>query len=101
MHAAIRRYNMFPGAIETIRTRVNEELVPTMRQMPGFVAYYVVDGGDGTLIAISVFEDRAVAEDSTRQATTWVRERLSHLIRTAPVISTGVVIAHAEGAAVQ
>ena len=101
MHAAIRRYNMFPGAIETIRTRVNEELVPTMRQLPGFVAYYVVDGGDGTLIAISVFEDRAVAEDSTRQATTWARERLSHLIRTAPVISTGAVIAHAEGAAVQ
>ena len=101
MHAAIRRYNMFPGAIETIRTRVNEELVPTMRQLPGFVAYYVVDGGDGTLIAISVFEDRAVAEESTRQATAWVRERLSHLIRTAPVISTGAVIAHAEGAAVQ
>ena len=101
MHAAIRRYNMFPGATDTIRTRVNDELLPTMRQLPGFVAYYVVDGGDGTLIAISVFEDRAVAEESTRQATAWVRERLSHLIRTAPVISTGAVIAHAEGAAVQ
>jgi quinol monooxygenase YgiN len=98
MHAAIRRYNMFPNATDTIRTRVNEELLPTMRQLPGFVAYYVVDGGDGTLIAISVFEDRAVAEESTRHATQWVRERLSHLIRTAPVISTGAVIAHGEGA---
>ncbi len=101
MHAAIRRYNMFPGAIDTIRTRVNEELLPTMRQLPGFVAYYVVDGGDGTLIAVSVFEERAGADESTRQATTWARERLSHLVRTAPVISTGEVIAHGEGAAVR
>jgi quinol monooxygenase YgiN len=101
MHAAIRRYNMFPSAIETIRTRVNDELLPTMRQLPGFIAYYVVDGGDGTLIAVSVFEERATAEESTRQATAWARERLSHLVRTAPVISTGEVIAHGEGAAVR
>jgi hypothetical protein len=77
---------------------VNEEFLPRVRQMPGFLGYYVVDGGDGTLVSVSLFEDRAGAEESTRAATGWVRERLGHLIKTAPVISTGEVVAHAEGA---
>ena len=101
MHAAVRRYNALPNAAETIATRVNEEFLPRIRQMPGFIAYYVVDGGDGTLLSVSVFEDRDAAEESTRQATAWVRERLAHLIRTAPVISTGPVVAHAEAGAVR
>ena len=98
MYAAVRRYNAFGDAAPAIATRVNEEFVPMVRQMPGFVAYYVVDGGDGTLLSVSVFEDRDAAEESTRQATAWVRERLGHLIRTAPVITSGQVVAHAEAA---
>ena len=101
MYAAVRRYNALENATATIATRVNEEFLPQLRQMPGFVAYYVVDGGDGTLISVSVFEDRNTAEESTRQATAWVRERLAHLIRTAPVISTGPVVAHAEAGAMR
>lgn len=101
MFAAIRRYNATPGSVATIAERVQGEFLPTIRQMPGFVAYYAIDGGDGTLLSVSVFEDRATAEESTRQATTWVRERLSHLIRTAPVISTGEVVAHGEVATAQ
>ena len=101
MYAAVRRYNGVKDAAGTIATRINEELIPQLRQMPGFVAHYVVDGGDGTLIAISVFEERDMAEESTRHATAWVRERLAHLIRIAPVISTGPVVAHAEVPAAQ
>ena len=41
-------------------------------------------------------EDRAAADESTRVATTWVRERLHHLIKTAPVISMGDVVAMAD-----
>ena len=99
MYAAIRRYNAFEGAAATIAARVNEEFLPKIRQMPGFLGYYVVDGGDGTLVSVSLFEDRAAADESTRAATAWVRDRLNHLIKTAPVISTGAVVAMAEGAA--
>lgn len=98
MFAAIRRYNAFEGAAATIATRVNDEFLPKIRQMPGFVGYYVVNGGDGSLVSVSLFEDRAAADESTRLATAWVRERLAHLIKTAPVISTGEVVAMAEGA---
>ncbi len=98
MFAAIRRYNTFEGAAATIATRVNEEFLPKVRQMPGFIGYYAVNGGDGTLVTVSLFEDRAAAEESTRMATTWARERLNHLVKTAPVISTGEVVAMAEGA---
>lgn len=91
MYAAIRRYNATRGATGTIVDRVNEEFLPRIREEAGFVAYYVVDPGDGTLVSVSIFEDRAGAERSTRNATAWVRERLGHLITTAPVIITGEV----------
>ena len=101
MYAAIRRYNAVKGAAETIAHRVNEEFLPMVRQLPGFAGYYVIDPGDGTLISVSLFDERASAEESTRVATGWARERLSHLITTAPVISTGRVVAHAEAGAVR
>ena len=94
MHAAIRRYNAVPNAGSTIAARVNEELIPALREIPGFVSYELIDGGDGTLVSVSVFDDRAAADESTRRATAWVRERLAHLIRTAPTISAGEVVAH-------
>lgn len=98
MYAAIRRYNAARGASQTIVDRVNDEFLPRVKEEAGFVAYYVVDPGDGTLVSVSLFDDRAGAERSTRSATAWVRERLGHLITTAPVIITGEVAASAAAA---
>jgi heme-degrading monooxygenase HmoA len=95
MYAAIRRYNVAPGSADQIVQRINESFLPRISQMPGFIAYYVVNPGDGTIVSVSVFGDRAGAEASTRASTDWVRENLAHLIRTAPVIVTGDVVAQA------
>ena len=47
--------------------RGNDELVPLIREAPGFVAHFVMRSEDGTMISTSVFEDRAAAEESNRQ----------------------------------
>jgi hypothetical protein len=60
MYAAVRRYEGVTDPAEAGR-RVNEGFVPLMRQVPGFVAYYCVDAGDGVMVSTSVFEDRAGA----------------------------------------
>jgi hypothetical protein len=94
MYAAIRRYNVFEGAADRIIERVNTGFLPTLRESPGFVAYFVVDAGDGTMAAVTVFEDREGAESSNRAATEWVRQQLGGLVKSAPVILTGEVKTH-------
>jgi hypothetical protein len=94
MYAAIRRYNAYQGSVTELVRRVTEEFVPLISQQPGFVAYYGVDPGDGSILTVSLFEDKAGADQSTRVAHDYVRQHLTHMIKTAPVIVTGEVVMH-------
>jgi heme-degrading monooxygenase HmoA len=93
MYAVVRRYNIAPGSADTITQKVHESFLPLISQAPGFVGYYLLNAGDGTIASISIFEDKAGADASTKTATDWVRQNLASLIRTAPVIMTGEVVA--------
>jgi hypothetical protein len=42
----------------------------------GFVAYYLVDAGDGVTVSTSVFEHKAAEEESTFRAGEFVAEHL-------------------------
>jgi antibiotic biosynthesis monooxygenase len=99
MYAAIRRYNIYEGTNDQFVRRVNEGFVPLISKMPGFVAYYFLDAGEGAVVSVSVFEDRQGADESTHIASEWVRKNVASLIKTSPVIVTGQVKAHAERAA--
>jgi heme-degrading monooxygenase HmoA len=101
MYAVIRRYNIAPGSADTMIQKVNESFVPLISQMPGFVGWQLINPGDGTIASISIFEDKAGAEASTKTATDWVRQNLASSIRTAPVIVTGEVVAHAGAGAMR
>jgi len=46
------------------------------------------------VVSISLFGDRAAAEESTRRAAEWVCRNLADLIRRPPEILTGEVVAH-------
>ena len=91
MFAVIRRYNAQPGTTHHILERVDEGFAPMLRALDGFVAYTVLDAGDGTIASVSVFETRESAEASTQLASDWVRRNIPSLIRTSPVIVTGDV----------
>ncbi len=68
MHAAIRQYRVDPGSVDEIVRGVNEGLLPIIEGASGFRAYYALDAGGVTIASVSVFEDRAGAEESTRLA---------------------------------
>jgi hypothetical protein len=95
MYAVIRRYNSYEGMSDKIVQRVNQGFVPLISAMRGFISYYLLDGGDGMIATVSVFEDRQGADDSTQAASEWVRKNIANMIKTAPVIVTGAVSAHA------
>jgi hypothetical protein len=43
---------------------VNEGFLPIIREIPGFVDYYFIDGGDGVLVSTSIFERASGEEES-------------------------------------
>ncbi|MFJ3306284.1 hypothetical protein ACIPSA_24835 [Streptomyces sp. NPDC086549] len=94
MYVAVRRYEGVTDPAEAGRL-VNEGFVPLMRQIPGFVAYYWVDAGDGVMISTSVFQDRAGAEESVSTASDFVRDHLAPLLPNPPQVMAGEVVASA------
>jgi hypothetical protein len=92
VYATIRRYEGVSDAAEAGR-RVREEFVPIIHAVPGFLAYYWVDAGNGVMISASVFEDRVGAEESNRQAADWIREHGTALLPSPPQVTAGEVVA--------
>jgi hypothetical protein len=62
--------------------------------VPGFVAYYWVDAGGGVMISTSIFENQSGAEESTKRAADYVREKMASLLPKPPQITAGEVVAH-------
>ncbi|MEV4012572.1 hypothetical protein AB0J35_18895 [Nonomuraea angiospora] len=92
MYAMVRRYEGVTDPAEAGRL-VSEGFVPLIRPIPGFVAYYWVDAGDGVMLSTSVFEDQAGAEESTERAADFVREHLVSLLPNPPQVTAGEVVA--------
>ena len=100
MHAAIRQYQGAPGSVdEEMIRRINEGFLPIIQEASGFRAYYALDAGDGRFATVSVFEDRAGAEESTRMAADWIRENMASLFPNPPEVLQGEVVVHGAASA--
>jgi hypothetical protein len=93
MYASVRRYDEVSDMHEVTR-RVNEGFIQVIREIPGFVSYYCIDAGGGVVVSVSVFQDRASAEESNARASAYVRENLASVLVNSPQITAGEVIAH-------
>ncbi len=93
MYATVRRYDGVTDPGEAGR-RVAEGFVPIISEVPGFVAYYWVDAGDGVMVSTSVYETQDGAEQSNSKAAEWVKENLTSLLPNPPQITAGEVVAH-------
>ena len=98
MQATIRRYEGVDAArTNEVVERVNETLVPQLRELPGFSGYYVIDAGNGVISSISLFETAEQAEESTKLVAEWITdENLDTAIPNAPKITSGEVVAHSD-----
>jgi hypothetical protein len=92
MYAAMRRYEGITDDAEAGRL-VGESFIPLLEHVPGFVCYYWIDAGDGAMASMSVFEDKAGADESVRLAHEWVLENAAELIPNAPQVTEGLVVA--------
>jgi hypothetical protein len=90
MHISIRRYTQVRSVSEVCR-KISESFVPLLRRSPGFIAYYAIDAGGGTMATISIFSTEAMALESNEKAATWLKENVADLQPMAAEITSGQV----------
>lgn len=95
MYAMIRKYQFDQRNGEKIDRKIREVFVPLLEKVPGFVAYYWLDTGEGSGASLTVFQDKAGAEESLSIAANFVREHLAGMAMSSPEITQGEVHAHA------
>jgi hypothetical protein len=95
MFVMTRRYARMSSVEEAAR-RAEAGLAPILKQRPGFRGYYIVDGGQGVGLSISVFEDRQSALAVQDEAMQWIRNNLSDLYDSEPEITVGEVVVAVE-----
>jgi hypothetical protein len=91
MYVAVRRYEGVSDP-QKVGQLVEEGFVPIISELPGFVAYYVVDAGDGVVVTTSVFEHKDAEEESTFLAGEFVAQNLLSLAPNPPQITAGEVL---------
>jgi hypothetical protein len=93
MYVAVRRFEGVRDS-QKVAQVANEGFVPIISDMPGFVAYYCVDAGDGVMVSTSVFEHKDAEEQSTFLAGEFVAEDVGPLSPNPPQITAGEVVAY-------
>jgi hypothetical protein len=98
MHATIRRYEgVDVTRINEVVGKVNETLIPKLRELPGFEGYYLIEGRSGILSSLGLFETSEQAEQSTTLVSKWITDQnFNSVIPNAPKITSGKVVAHSD-----
>jgi hypothetical protein len=93
MYVAVRRYE---GVTDPQRVAqvAQEDFVPIISELPGFVAHYTVDAGDWVMVGISIFEHKDAEEQSTYRAGELVGEHLEPLLPNPPQVTAGEVVVY-------
>jgi hypothetical protein len=96
MYVTVRRYEGVNNPQKVARL-VDEGFIPIISELPGFVAYYFVDAGDGVMVSTGVFEHKDAEEQSNFRAGQFVAENLAPLLPNPPQVSAGEVVASKAG----
>ncbi len=94
MFAVIRHYHFKPEDGKKIDQLIQEGFVPLLKKANGFVRYYWLDTGKGEGASLSVFKDKAGADESVVLAADFVKQNMSELLNQKPEVIEGPIKAH-------
>jgi hypothetical protein len=94
MFAVVRHYHFKPEDGKKIDQLVQEGFVPLLKKAKGFVRYYWLDTGAGEGASLSVFRDKAGADESVLLAADFVKTNMSEFLTQKPEVIEGPVKAH-------
>ena len=99
MHVTIRRYDgVDPNRTVELTDKVKQTLVPKLSKMDGFKGYYLIEGDEGVMSSLGLFETSEQAGESTKVVSKWITdENFNSAIPNAPKITSGKVVAQSNG----
>jgi hypothetical protein len=92
MFTIVRKFRLTRGSVDEVTRRVKVSFVPLLRGLPGFDKYYLLDGGQETLISIRVFDSAEEALASNDIAAEWMRDNVLEFVKGMPEVMAGNVI---------
>jgi quinol monooxygenase YgiN len=94
MHAVIRRYRYDAKHGAEIDRLVRDGFTPIVREANGFVSYHWMSNRKGEGASLTVFQDKAGADDSVRLAADFVARNMANLLARKPEVLEGTLQAH-------
>ena len=94
MFAVVRHYHFKPEDGNKIDKLIQEGFVPLIKKAKGFIRYYWLDTGAGEGASLSVFQDKAGADESIRLAAEFVKSTMSEFLSQKPEVIEGPVKVH-------
>lgn len=90
MYAVVRRYAHIQ--VSEAVGRAGQGLDELLRDSPGFLAYYAVDGGEGVGLTISLFDSPEAGAAAGARAMAWIRQNMADLYEGEPQVTAGPVV---------
>jgi hypothetical protein len=94
MYGCVRHYHFDAKDSAEIDTMVRDQFLPLIRKAKGFVSYHWIDTGKGEAASLSIFQDKAGADESVRLAADFVAKHASKLVKQKPEVIEGPLVAH-------
>ena len=96
MVITIRSREMVSGSVATLMKTIDDGFMPIISNQPGYIAYYVIDAGDGLVTAVSIFEDEKTSDSSNELAQRWISEHLGDVVPVKAQVISGTVMVPAQ-----
>jgi hypothetical protein len=93
MHVVIRSYSgQGVSELFDLLEQREEDVKPVLSRVPGFVSYaaFRTDGGGAT---VTICQDKAGTDESSRRAAEWVKENVTTMVDP-PAITEGSTVLH-------
>jgi hypothetical protein len=95
MYLTLRYYVGVGTRINEIARKVEDGLVPRLKQSPGFMGYCAVGCENGDALSVTLFESGGQASEANEQARSWVQSDLRDLLPDPPEVFSGEAVIHA------
>ena len=96
MFTIVRKFRLARGSQDEVTRRVREDFVPLLERLPGFRAYYLLDGGPDVLISVRMFDNPDEALRSNETAEDWMRDNVLEFVKGVPEVLAGNVVVAVE-----